>query len=319
LKPKVTIVIPNYNHATFLVQRLESVFNQTFQDFEVVLLDDKSTDNSVVILERYASHPKVSHFIVNEENSGSPFKQWQKGIQLAKGEYIWIAESDDYCELTFLTKLIEQIEGDALIGIAYCQTNDVDENGVRRSHRINYTDRFQPNIWEMNFVKNGREFVESYLSFFNVIPNASAVVFKKELVEDSIFSTSLLQMKMCGDWYFWVQIVLKSKVFFMSETLNYFREHQSVSRNHNDIFKKKLRLLEEKSIRLFMNSVQITNLQSEELLYRKWFNLHGYQAIFTIAFYFIKLKNTSFFLFFKMSIRNKFRLSKIKSKFKSVM
>lgn len=312
----VSIIIPNFNHENFLVQRLESVFNQTFQDFEVILLDDKSTDDSIVILEQYAHHPKVSHFIVNKENSGSPFKQWKKGIQLAKGKYIWIAESDDYCELTFLTKLIEQIEVDALVGIAYCQTNDVDENGVRINHRINYTDRFQPNIWEMNFVKNGREFVESYLSFFNVIPNASAVIFKKELVKDSIFSTSLMQMKMCGDWYFWAQIALNSKVFFVSETLNYFREHQSVSRNHNDILKKKQRLLEEKYIRLFMNSVQIINLQSEQLLYSKWFNLHPFRAIVGKSFYDVKLKNISFFTFLKMYIQRKSKLSIHKRKFK---
>ncbi|MTH17535.1 glycosyltransferase family 2 protein [Flavobacterium sp. LC2016-01] len=319
MNPLISIIIPNYNHAAFLTQRLDSVFNQTYQNFEVILLDDKSTDNSIVILEKYANHPKVSHFIVNRENSGSPFKQWQRGIQLAKGKYIWIAESDDYCELTFLSKLIKCTDDDSLIGVIYCQTNDVNKNGDHLANRINYTSRFRPNIWEKDFVKDGQEFVESYLSFINVIPNASAVIFKKELVEDAIFSTPLIDMKMCGDWYFWVRIILKSKVCFVSETLNYFREHQSVSRNHNDMFKKKLRLLEEKSIRIFMNSVQIINLQSEELLYSKWFNLHGYRAIFTRPFYAIKLENISFFLFLKMCIQSKFSFSNIKSKFKFVV
>lgn len=97
----VSIIIPNYNHAAFLQQRLNSVFQQTYQNFEVILLDDASTDASVAILNEYKDHPKVSHLVINERNSGSPFKQWQKGIALAKGEYVWIAESDDINAMNF--------------------------------------------------------------------------------------------------------------------------------------------------------------------------------------------------------------------------
>ena len=80
MPPKVSIIVPNYNHARFLTQRLESIFNQTYQDFEVILLDDGSTDNSVEILEKYGKNDKVSALIFNIENSGSTFKQWVKGI-----------------------------------------------------------------------------------------------------------------------------------------------------------------------------------------------------------------------------------------------
>jgi len=314
-KPLVSVIVPNYNHEQFIKQRLESVFNQTYTNFEVILLDDFSTDNSRKILLEYAENTKVSHCIFNEVNSGSPFKQWKKGISLAKGEYIWIAESDDYCELTFLSKLIKFIEKNSSVGLVYCQTRDVDENGIYLSNRINYTNRFYPNIWENDFIKDGQNFVELYLSFFNVIPNASAVIFKKELAGESIFSTSLMEMKMCGDWYFWIQIALKSKVFFVSETLNYFREHQSVSRIHKDMDKKKTRLLEEKKIRSFMHSINITNLQSEQLLYQKWFHLLGY-SILKKSFYDIKLKNISFFLFLKMYIKSKFTLANLKKNLK---
>jgi glycosyltransferase involved in cell wall biosynthesis len=314
LNPKVTVIIPNYNHEQFLVQRLESVFNQSFQDFEVILLDDRSTDGSVSILNEYASHPKVSHFIVNEENSGSPFKQWKKGIELALGDYIWIAESDDFCELTFLDKLLKYLIKDSTIGIVYCQTDDVNESGICLNHRINYTKRFQPNIWQIDFIEEGKLFVKSYLSFFNVIPNTSAVVFKKELVNKYVFSAALLQMKMCGDWYFWVKIVLESKIGFVSETLNYFRTHQSISRNHSDIVKKKRRLLEESEIRSFLQLNQIDNLQSEKLLYRNWFNLYRSKAIFKKCFYDIKLKNTSLNIFFRIYFQSEF--AKFKRKIK---
>src|SRR6187549_2432119 len=96
----VSVIIPNYNHAKFLRQRLESVLNQSFRDFEVIILDDCSTDESFQVIEDYRAHPKVSHIVFNKENTGSTFIQWKKGIELAKGEWIWIAESDDWCELS---------------------------------------------------------------------------------------------------------------------------------------------------------------------------------------------------------------------------
>ena len=104
--PLVSVIVPNYNHAPFLRLRLDSIFNQTFQDFEVIILDDCSTDNSKEIIEEYRNRPQVSHVVYNETNSGSPFKQWAKGFDLAQGEYIWIAESDDWAELAFLEVFI---------------------------------------------------------------------------------------------------------------------------------------------------------------------------------------------------------------------
>lgn len=102
----VSVIIPNYNHAAYLRQRIDSVLSQSFDDFELILLDDCSTDNSREVLESYWQHPKLSHLIYNETNSGSVFRQWQKGIDLAKGEFIWIAESDDYAHPQFLEKLL---------------------------------------------------------------------------------------------------------------------------------------------------------------------------------------------------------------------
>ena len=84
--PLVSVIIPNYNHARYLDERIQSVLNQTYQNFEVIILDDKSTDNSVEVINQYKDDLHVSCIIVNEENSGSTFKQWHKGFELAKGE-----------------------------------------------------------------------------------------------------------------------------------------------------------------------------------------------------------------------------------------
>jgi glycosyltransferase involved in cell wall biosynthesis len=82
---QVSVILPNYNHAVFLQKRIDSIFNQSFTDFELIILYDFSTDNSKEIIEQYREHPHVSHIVYNTENSGSTFKQWGKGIELAKG------------------------------------------------------------------------------------------------------------------------------------------------------------------------------------------------------------------------------------------
>src|SRR6478735_6868594 len=102
--PTVSVIVPNYNHAAYLPARINSILQQTYTDFELILLDDCSADNSREILENFRHHPKVSHIVYNEVNSGTTFKQWNKGIGLSKGKYIWIAESDDNCEAGLLEK-----------------------------------------------------------------------------------------------------------------------------------------------------------------------------------------------------------------------
>ena len=93
--PKVSIIIPNYNHATFLERRIEGVLNQSYKDWELIILDDASTDDSRSIIERFAQkHPPIQT-VFNQKNSGGPFPQWNRGAEMAKGDYLWFAESDD--------------------------------------------------------------------------------------------------------------------------------------------------------------------------------------------------------------------------------
>ena len=124
--PLVSVIVPNYNHEKFLEQRINSILNQTFQDFELILIDDKSTDNSLTILNKFKNHPKVSHLIINEINSGSPFKQWIRGLNIAEGEFIWIAESDDYAEFNFLEQTLDLFNFEDQLGLVYTDSNIVD-------------------------------------------------------------------------------------------------------------------------------------------------------------------------------------------------
>ena len=130
MKPLISVIIPNFNHAPYLKQRIDSVLSQTYDNLEVILLDDCSRDNSGEILSSYKHNPKVKKIIINENNSGSTFKQWEKGFELSCGEYIWIAESDDYCDAFFLERLVGQLSENGTVAIAYTSSHLVDAHNI---------------------------------------------------------------------------------------------------------------------------------------------------------------------------------------------
>ncbi len=223
----ISIIVPNYNHEKYLKQRLESIFNQTHQNFEVILLDDKSTDNSKDIISLYSKKDKVSHCIFNETNSGSTFKQWNKGVSLAKGDYIWIAESDDFCEVDFLEKVIKPFKKDKEIALTYCQSHKANSKGIITGNWIAHTETFKSNPFYQDFIMEGNAFIEHYLIHKNVIPNASAVLFKKESLQKIMPLIFKPFMKYNADWFYYVQLICNKKVAFISESLNYFRYHET--------------------------------------------------------------------------------------------
>lgn len=229
--PKVSVIIPNYNHSTFLPQRIESVLNQTYQDFELIILDDCSQDNSKEIIERYRNHPRVSKIVYNTQNSGSTFKQWEKGISLAEGEYIWLAESDDYCEPNFIETLVTKLDQYPKAGVAYCQSISVDLLNTPIHSWIDHTQVFAPNIWLDNFLMDGPEAIMNFFVYRNVIPNASGVIFRKATYDSTTGINT--GMTLNGDWILWVKLLEKSSLLFVSKSLNYFRQHNEKATGRN--------------------------------------------------------------------------------------
>lgn len=229
MKPVVSVIVPCYNHARFLPQRLESIYNQSYSQFEVILLDDCSTDNSREILERYRSHPRTSQVILNEKNSGSAFTQWERGVKLAKGEFIWVAESDDYCELNFLEVAMSKLsQGNDLF---YAKTIRVNEDG---SPMEGAQERWYKDIsttrWLSDFENDAQNEVRDVLFTKCVINNASAVVFRNE---KRIYNylVEVKGMYYSGDWLFWILYLLDSKrICYSVATTNYFRTHPAVTR-----------------------------------------------------------------------------------------
>lgn len=220
--PLVSVVVPNYNYARYLDARLTSILNQTFQDFELILLDDASTDNSLEILDKYKNNLHVSHLVVNEQNTGSPFKQWMKGILLAKGEWVWIAEADDLCESTFLETCVEQVQKYSNISVCMTASKYIDENGRILPQEANYWGKNKPAVSACRFP--GKAYAEHNMYWNNCVINASGVLFRRSYAIN-LFDSSFVNMRYSGDWVFWFQMLLQGDMFEIYAQLNKFRQH----------------------------------------------------------------------------------------------
>jgi glycosyltransferase involved in cell wall biosynthesis len=224
--PRVSVIIPNYNHAPYLKQRIGSVLEQTFQDFEVILLDDYSTDDSRAILSEYASLPRVK-VVFNESNGGSVFKQWNKGLRMAAGEYVWIAESDDYADPEFLATLVGILDRNPKLGLAFCDSWRVLAGEIQEAGELWYGE-FEAH-YKCDFSENGISYVCRQMAFFGTIPNASAVVFRRSVALDSGFADE--GFRLAGDWLFWLNILLRADMAYSSRRLNFYRYHLQTARH----------------------------------------------------------------------------------------
>lgn len=221
-RPLVSVIIPNYNHARYLARRFESILHQTYGNTEVLYLDDASTDASNAVAETFVGDGRV-RYIYNDVNGGSPFKQWNKGIKEARGEYIWIAEADDYADEGLLEVLVAVLEAKHEVGLAYCQSQLIDsEDRIMRSG-TDWTDDLDRDRWRQSYVNDGRDECRRYLSNRSTIPNASAVVFRRDIYLRA--SPPNGSYRFCGDWVTWASLLFHSDLAFEQQSLNFFRRH----------------------------------------------------------------------------------------------
>lgn len=222
MTPQVSVIVPSYNHAAFLQQRIESILNQSYQDFELILIDDGSTDDSPTIIETYRSNPHVSHIILNADNSGTPFLQWIKGIALARGQWIWIAESDDYAHPSFLEHLLQGASQHPSCSLAFAATWWVDEKGNK--------------LWDTPLSNDihlytGNDFVRKKLIASNGIANISQCIFLRSAYRPSQ-AWRYQHMHLCGDWFFYLLLAQEGSILELCQPLSYYRLHTANTSSH---------------------------------------------------------------------------------------
>ena len=230
--PKVSIVLPNYNYARYLDERIQSLLNQTYSDFELIILYDASTDNSIEVIEKYTGDTRVTTKFYSE-NSGLPYKRWNDGADLSQGEYLLIAGADDSCHPMLLEKLVEKLDAHPSVGLAFSQSLETDINGNYVCSLIEWTNHLDQERWKADFVEKGKNELQ-YLLFQCTIPTASSVLMRREVfIKAGKFDVNL---RLAADYLLWIKMLTISDIAFIAEPLNYFRRHvgtvtSSVSKN----------------------------------------------------------------------------------------
>jgi glycosyltransferase involved in cell wall biosynthesis len=223
--PPYTVIIPNFNHADFIKKRIDSILQQSQPPDEIIILDDASTDRSLEIIHNV--HDERIRVYSNKQNSGSTFLQWKKGIELARNEIIWIAESDDYCAHNMAATILPWFSHTD-VSFVFSDSVVIDEkdNIITPSVAKKET---QFSIKMSTPLKlGGSEFVHNWMLSINAVPNASAVFFRKSLVSD--ITDEWLKYKVVGDWLFWIEMAQRGAVVFIPDGLNFFRKHMQTVR-----------------------------------------------------------------------------------------
>jgi glycosyltransferase involved in cell wall biosynthesis len=216
MKPFVSVVVPNYNHARFLRRRLGCIYEQNFRDFEILLLDDASDDGSLEILKGYAKeNPANTQLIVNERNSKSPFAQWAKGIEAARGELVWIAESDDYCGRDFLQKMMAPFRDEKVV-LSFTAPQYVDALGKPTPYQYEqYTEALSREKWQQSYCVPAENEIVEGLGIRNTVPNVSAALFRRKAALPHLTDPTWRSMRILGDWCFYLRLIRGGKVAFV--------------------------------------------------------------------------------------------------------
>ena len=226
-KIKVSVVVPNYNYEKFLIQRLYSILYQDYKINELIILDDCSSDGSRDLINRIVDQLKDYiniKKVYNKENSGTAFKQWKKGFELVNGDYVWIAEADDYCEKNMLSSLMKYIEEDDDIVLGYVDTAFIDANGVKTLKSIKpEIDIQKSGHWDNDFVNEGIEEIKNYSYLNCTIANVSSCIIKHGNYEEYLKLST--EFKQAGDWLFYVNVMKQGKILYVNKTFNYYRVH----------------------------------------------------------------------------------------------
>lgn len=214
--PRVSIVLPNYNYARYLPQRIESLLQQTWADFELIVVDDGSTDGSLAVIEGY-SHDARVHVVAHDRNSGHPYQRWNEGARLASGEYLLFAGADDFCEPTLVATLVMMLDANPTCAIAHARSRMVDAAG--RHVRLRPTGT----RWDRAFVATGADELP-FMLVKNTIPNASAALLRRHAFEDA--GGFDLSFRLSADHALWVTMMAASGVAYTPAPLNTWRTHE---------------------------------------------------------------------------------------------
>ena len=224
--PKVSAIVPNYNHGRFLAQRLDSILVQTYPNIEITVLDDCSSDNSREVIDSYIErYPDRIKKMYNDVNSGGVFNQWRKGVGNAVGELVWICESDDFCEPDFVEKLVPFFADDS-VQMAFGRILETDIEGSPNLWLDTYREHAEAGIWGTSLVRPAADWFAHGFGVSNVIANVGGCLFRHQPIPLHVWQEAA-SYRVVGDWYLYLQIAGGGQIAWEPEAVSYFRRHGS--------------------------------------------------------------------------------------------
>ncbi len=211
----VSVVITCYNYGKYIARCVESVLGQTFQDFEIIIVDDGSTDNTGEIIAPYLTDSRI-HYI-KQENAGQAVAK-NAGIINSKSEFIAFLDADDLWDHTKLEKQIP-LFSDPYVGVVYSSSRYIDGDGKDFIFRI-----------ESDYMMPKSGYVSKHLLFDNFVPFSSSVVRRECFERVGLFNESL---SMGIDWDLWLRISVYYQFQYVDEPLLLYRIGHSGQMSRN--------------------------------------------------------------------------------------
>ncbi len=209
--PKVSVLIPTYNYAHILDVTIQSVLAQTYTDFELIIVDNCSADNTVEVVEKYLSDARVS-FYRNEKNLGLT-GNWNRCLELAKGEYIKYLCADDKFHPQILEKYVPIMDSHPQVSLISCHKQEFDENGLKK--KVVYP--------PFKGVENGRKVIYDMIRHDqNYLGDPTRPMIRKSNLNVGPFKT----LEFITDWEMWVRHLLVGECYVIPEVLAYGRKHE---------------------------------------------------------------------------------------------
>ena len=223
---QVTAIVPNYNHARYLPKRIETILNQTYPLIDIIILDDCSSDDSRKVIDSYVNkHPARIRALFSTKNSGNVFHQWQRGHDQATGDIIWICESDDFCEPTFVERAIRAFR-DPSVMLSFGRVQYANSDGEYVQGLDDYREESEPGIWDQAIVRPASEWFSKGFGVKNVIPNVGGSLWRRFSVPNDVWKQAA-KFKIMGDWLLYSNIAGGGQIAYEPTAVSYFRIHSN--------------------------------------------------------------------------------------------
>ena len=247
--PKVSICLPTYNSGEFLTPAIDSILEQTFTDFELIISDDCSTDNTPEVIRSYLEKDRRIKYLQNSQNLGL-FPNWNCCLESASGEYITVFAQDDLMLPKNLEQKVKILDKYQNVGLVTSSIMVVDsQNNYLNWDWANYAE---------NTLVNGQKWVRKNLGEANPIC-CPFVLMRREVLE-KVGGKFNDNYAFAADLELWLRIALVADLYFVKEILGYYRWHEgNKTHSFNDFYQVK------EHLQICSNLIDSLNLSDSEL------------------------------------------------------